>query len=137
MNNVPSYYYKYNFVSPESVYATVKEEFKSYFDTGAVDDALFALYTDKCLKKLKKGALPIEQALLHVQDHTSRLPDDFDSVREVWMCDLKDFSFRDASARYDQITHGCTSTRIDNPDISCDICSSCTFPDIILAMYKT
>ena len=27
-----SYYYKYNFISPEPIYATVKEELKSYFD---------------------------------------------------------------------------------------------------------
>lgn len=132
-----SYYYEYNFVSPESIYALVKEELKSYFDTGAIDDALFAKYTDKCLKKLKKGVLPIEQTLLSIQGNSSRLPDDFDSVREAWMCDHRDFSFRDASARYDQIVAGCTSTRIDSPDVSCGMCSACTYPDIVQAVYKT
>lgn len=48
-----SYYYKYTFTSPESIYSLVKEEFKSYFDTGAVDDLLFPTYLDKCLKKFR------------------------------------------------------------------------------------
>lgn len=137
MHNNPSYYYQYDFVSPESIYALVKEELKSYFDTGAIDDALFPKYTDKCLKKLKKGVLKIEQTLVHIQGHQARLPDDFDSVREAWACDHRDFSFRDASARYEQIVSGCTSTRIDTPDVSCGVCTSCVFPDIIQAVYKT
>ena len=47
-----SYYYKYDFVSPEGSFATIKEEFKSYFDTGAIDDLLFPTYANKCLQKL-------------------------------------------------------------------------------------
>jgi hypothetical protein len=39
-----SYYYHYNFISPEVVYATVKEEFKSYFDTGAIDDLMLPIW---------------------------------------------------------------------------------------------
>jgi len=51
-----SYYYKYNFVSPEPIYSIVKEELKSYFDTGAVDDLMFPTYlfltTSLLLEKL-------------------------------------------------------------------------------------
>jgi hypothetical protein len=54
-----SYYYKYNFVSPEPVYSTVKEELKSYFDTGAIDDLLFPTYLDKALKKLGRTTFVI------------------------------------------------------------------------------
>ena len=58
-----SYYYKYNFVSPEPVYATVKEELKSYFDTGAVDDLLFPTYLDKALKKLGRTTFVISEEI--------------------------------------------------------------------------
>lgn len=136
-SQAPSYYYEYKFVSPEPIYALVKEELKSYFDTGSIDDALFPTYTDKCLKKLKKGVLPIEQTLLAIENNQARLPDDFDSVREAWACDHRDFSFQDASATYQAITHGTTSTRIDSPDLTCSLCTGCTFPDVIQAMYKT
>lgn len=132
-----SYYYNYNFVSPEGIYSLVKEELKSYFDTGAIDDALFPLYTDKCLKKLQKGVLPIEQTLMAVEDFKSKLPDDFDSVREAWLCSHNNVPYQLPAAHYEQVSKGCTSTRIDSPDLSCGVCDSCTFPDIIQAVYKT
>lgn len=137
-----SYYYKYDFISPEPIYALVKEELKSYFDTGAIDDALFTVYTDKCLKKLGKGTLKIEQTLLHVQDFNSRLPEDFDSVREAWMCVHKDVHLRLPSANYQEVSQhesevGTTSLRLDSPGIFCEVCDACEFPDIIKAIFKT
>ena len=47
-----SNYYKYPFESPEPLYAKIKLELKSYFDTGAVDDLLFPVYIKYCLDKL-------------------------------------------------------------------------------------
>ena len=55
-----SYYYKYDFVSPEPLYATVKEELKSYFDTGKyVSDELVNL--DKNKVKAKSNSRQIEE----------------------------------------------------------------------------
>lgn len=81
-----SNYYKYNFISPESTYAIVKEELKSYFDTGAVDDLLFPTYINKCLRKLENTSYPITEELLFVEDFEARLPDNFHAVREAWVC---------------------------------------------------
>lgn len=81
-----SYYYKYNFTSPEMVYATVKEELKSYFDTGAVDDLMFPTYLDKCLRKLGRSSYVISETPLEVLDFEARLPDNFHAVREAWFC---------------------------------------------------
>ena len=81
-----AYYYKYNFISPDPVYATVKEELKSYFDTGAVDDLLFPTYLDKCLKKLGRATYVIQETILDVVDFEARLPDNFHAVREAWAC---------------------------------------------------
>ena len=83
-----SYYYKYNFVSPDPIYATVKEELKSYFDTGAVDDLLFPTYLDKCLKKLGRTTYIISEQVLFIEDFEARLPDNFHAVREAWMLSL-------------------------------------------------
>lgn len=130
-----SYYYKYDFVSPEPVYALVKEELKSYFDTGAIDDTLFPVYTNKCLKKLGRGSFKINEKLLYISDFQARLPEDFLSVREAWLCTNITQAYQLPTAQYDQITQ--TSTRLDSPDVYCSPCTSCETPDIIQAIYKT
>ena len=68
-----SYYYKYNFVSPSPIYAVVKEELKSYFDTGAVDDLLFPTYLDKCLRKPGRATYVISEEILYIEDSEARL----------------------------------------------------------------
>lgn len=130
-----SYYYKYNFISPEATYALVKEEMKSYFDTGAVDDVLFPIYTKKCLDKLGKSSYAINHAILRIEDYSSRLPDGFLAVREAWSCTGEDQSYRLPGAHYNQIIQ--TSVRLDQPDYHCDVCSACENPEIIRAIYKT
>lgn len=143
-----SYYYKYNFVSPEPIYSNVKEEFKTYFDTGAVDDLLFPTYVDKCLRKLGKSSYIIIEEVLHIEDFQARLPDNFYAVREAWMCvDIKGFPYRSANSFYSQassvdtiqvspLTIGGKPCTNDNcSDASCDG-SSC-MPERIQAVYKT
>lgn len=130
-----SYYYKYNFICPEPTYALVKEELRSYFDTGAVDDTLFSLYTERCLKKLGRGSYKINEAVLSIDDFKSRLPEDFVSVREAWLCSHYDSFYRLPGATYEQITN--TSTRVDSADVYCNPCAECANPAVIKAIYKT
>lgn len=125
-----SFYYKYKFVSPASIFALVKEELKSYFDTGAVDDTLFTIYTDQCLKKLGKASYPIAHAMLCQNNFESRLPDDFYGVREAWGCCDYTQVYQLPSALYTQI-----STRLDDDSLVCNV--GCESPDIIQAVYKT
>jgi hypothetical protein len=80
------YYYKYNFVSPEGVYAIIKEELKAYYDTGAIDDLLFATYLNKALTKLGRATYSISEDFLYIDDFQARLPDNFYAVREAWRC---------------------------------------------------
>lgn len=98
-----SYYYKYNFISPEPIYAVVAEELKSYMDTGAIDQLLFPTYVDKCLKKLGKSSYTITQEVLFIEDFEARLPDNFHAVREAWMCTaISARSYQSASSFYSQ-----------------------------------
>lgn len=133
----PSYYYKYDFMSPEPLYARVKEELKSYFDTGAVDDLLFPLWTDDALRKLQKSSYPINETMLFVDDFQASLPPGFDSVREAWMCTQSlPTTIRVPGSYYTQIT-----TRPDIPENnprmtdSCAPCDSC--PQEMRFVYKT
>lgn len=141
-----SYYYKYNFVSPEGVYATVKEELKSYFDTGAIDDLLFPTYTNKCLNKLGKSSYRIAEEMLYLEDFKSRLPDNFYAVREAWLCtEINATPYQTASSFYSQ-TSSMTiqiapmvigGTPCNNPECQNPQCDGNCQPQVVQAVYKT
>ena len=140
-----SYYYKYNFISPEPVYSTVKEELKSYFDTGAVDDLLFPTYLDKCLKKLGRTTYVISEQPLYIEDFQARLPDNFVAVREAWMCTaIPQYPYQQANSFYSQAASQTTiqvspyisgTVPCTNPQCTTG-CPTC-MPELIQAVYKT
>jgi len=139
-----SYYYRYNFTSPEIVYSTVKEELKSYFDTGAVDDLMFPTYLDKCLRKLGRATYVISEAALYVEDFQARLPDNFFAVREAWFCtDVNGFPYQSANSFYSQAASETTIqvSPVITDQVACNSnCppDSCTcMPELIQAVYKT
>lgn len=130
-----SHYYKYKFVSPDTLFAIVKEELKSYFDTGAVDDLMFPIWTKKCLQKLGRSSWPIHQTLLFMDGYEARLPPDFLAVREAWLTATGfPIEMRKPGAFYQQITT-LLNKPYDacNPVVNCDPCN----PDIITVVAKT
>lgn len=141
-----SYYYKYNFVSPEPIYSVVKEEFKSYMDTGAIDDLMFPTYLDKCLRKLGRTTYVIQEEILHICDFEARLPDNFYAVREAWLCTAVDgFPYQSANSFYSQAASQTTiqvspvivgGTPCDSGECQSSTCPRC-MPNLIQAVYKT
>jgi hypothetical protein len=122
-------------VSPDALFARVKEELKSYFDSGVVDDLMFPIWTNKCLQKLSKATLPITQTLLFMDNYEAKLPPDFISVRECWLTASGfPLEYRVPGSYYQQIT-----TQLNrpydacNPLVNCDPCN----PDIITVVAKT
>ncbi len=130
-----SYYTKYEFVSPEPIFAIIQEELRSYFDSGIIDNTFFSVWTDKCLDRIGRSAYSVNQILLNVENFASRLPDDFKYAREVWMCHCIDGWYQQPNAVYEKVKT--ISTRIDNPDVYCNLCRECESPDIIEVIYKT
>lgn len=130
-----SNFYKYKFVSPEPLFARVKEELRSYFDANSVDDLMFPIWTDKCLKKLGKSSFKIVDALLFLDNYQAKLPPDFISAREVWlMADFCSPSFRLPGSYYQQITTVLNKPYDPcNPALNCDPCN----PDILTVVTKT
>ena len=140
-----SYYYKYEFTTPEIVYSTVKEELKSYFDTGAVDDLMFPTYLDKCLRKLGRTTYVISETILHIEDFQARLPDNFYAVREAWLCtDVAGFPYQNASSFYSQAADQ-TTIQVSPVTVGGQLCNICNqsgcagdcMPELIQAVYKT
>ncbi len=140
-----SYFYKYTFVSPRPIFAIVKEELKSYFDTGAIDDLMFPTYVEKCLNKLGKSSYAIVPEIIYVEDFEARLPDNYFGVREAWLCtEIPLNSYRSASSFYSQAASETTiqispviSNGVPCTNSACTTgCPEC-MPEIIQAVYKT
>ncbi len=130
-----SYYYKYEFESPLPIFSLVVEELRSYFNSGIVDKSLFGIWTKKCLEKLGPSTYSVNQVMLNIVDHRATLPEDFHAIREAWACTSHESTHQLANSRYDQVKS--ISTRIDNPDVFCNLCLECEIPDIINVIYKT
>lgn len=125
-----TFLYKYEFQSPEPLYAKVKEELKSYFETGAVDDLLFPVWTRDCLRKFAKSSLPIRETVLYLDNFSAILPRGFDSVREAWLCTTSaPRTIRKPGAFYSQII------TLLNPDN--DPCNKSCHPIKTELIYKT
>lgn len=70
-------YNNINYISPEVLIAEVKEELKSYFESGGVTDIMLPTYVDQCLRKLKSLVLKPDQAILFIRNYKGELPSDF------------------------------------------------------------
>lgn len=81
-----SLYYKFEFISPEPIYAEVKETLSSYFNSGSVDDVLFPRWVEHCLRRFGKTQFPIREAVIRIDGYEACVPEDFESVRELWAC---------------------------------------------------
>ena len=143
-----SYYYKFDFISPESSYSLVKEELKSYYDTGAIDDLLFPTYLKKALDRLGKGSYYITDEILDIENFEARLPDNFYSVREAWMCTaINGFPYQNPNSFYSQaasqstiqvspiISGGTPCTNVGCTTPNCDGIQC--MPELIQSVYKT
>lgn len=126
-----SYYYKYNFISPEPLYSEIKEELKSYFQTGVIDDILFPKYTEDCLKKLGRSSYKIEENIFKLEDFQAKLPDNFEAVRELWLVTPHEYSYQMPNSCYEQAT-----VRVTPERDRCDAGDFCA-PKEIKVTYKT
>lgn len=125
-----SYYYKYNFVSPEPIFGAVKEELRSYFEAGAVDDLMFSGWMNRALKKLGRATNPILETILYQEDFESKLPPDFHAVREAWLCSEIEPWVQRPNAKYDQVF--CRITPVNE----CNPCLDCV-PEVLRVTYKS
>jgi hypothetical protein len=128
-----SYYYKYQFVSPDPLYARIQEELKSYFDTGMIDSLMFPIWTEKCLKKLGRSSYKILPAVLDLCNYESRLPPDFKYVREAWMTTSEvPISHQKPGAFYQSVT-----TCLNGDYVPDKVCNDVCNPELVNLIYKT
>ena len=108
------------YISPVKLYARVREELKSFFYTGSVDDLLFGIWTADVLDIFENTYRPIQECVMDMHDYKCDLPCNFYSVREVWMV----ATFNKGPIISPFVFYYQTDCRI-NPAPS-DDCNSCT-----------
>lgn len=140
-----SYYSKYNFVSPNGIFATIQEELKAYYDTGAIDSLMFNTYLNKALEKMGLSSYKIVPEILNIENYQARLPDNFRALREAWYCtEIPLNPYQTANSFYSQTSS--TTIQIEpltiggvdcNDPVNCpsDLCPD--MPEIVQAVYKT
>lgn len=115
-------YYTYDFISPEEIYAEIKAEMRSYFNTGILNDTLFPIYTRKSLRKLIRSTLDIDTEVLKIDNHSAALPLGFKYVRELWACSNVTETRKIPGAIYHQET--CIVSPYGDYD-PCNPCDTC------------
>jgi len=129
-----SYYYTYNFVSPEAIYANIREELKSYFDTNVIDDVMFPIWTSKCLNKLGLGSYPLLRGVMRICNFEGKLPPEFHAVREAWLVTSSiPIQYTAPGAFYQGITTCLNQDYASEKPICNDNCN----PELVNLVYKT
>lgn len=113
---------KTKFISPIQIYSRVKEEMRSYFNTGAIDDLLFPIWTKDCIDKFEYTYLPLKQAVLDMYDHKCTLPCDFKAAREVWVT----FTYDKGPITSPHVFYYQTDCRINASPEPGQACTACT-----------
>jgi hypothetical protein len=75
------------YISSESLIAEIKQELKSYFESGAITEILIPTFIDQALRKLRVFAYKTEEAVLNFSNYTSELPCDFVLLDRALMYD--------------------------------------------------
>lgn len=133
---ITSPYENYEYISAQPLFAAVREELKSYFNTGMVDDLMFPIWTGKCLRKLSNAVYKKEEILLFLEDFQAKLPPDFKSVREAWLCvTLDGIIYQSPNSYYKKITTRVSDDYVVQEDSCPPPCDPC--PIIIESIYKT
>jgi len=127
-----SSYYQYPFISPDPLFAKIKEELKSYFEAGVMDDTLFPRWLSDALKDLSKSSLKVEHDILMIEDYQATLPTGFHSVKEAWGTLCLSQTVPLPNAYYETVTRN-LSVDYDRCDTTCDPC----LPEMIRATYKS
>jgi len=126
------------FTSPTPYIAQVKEELKSYFATGAVDDLLFPIWINDALGKLRKSAYPIYETLVEIENFMGELPCDFNSVKAVWnTCNITTNPILNQGSFYEQVD--CRLAHFDDRCHECFESDECTTlnPDYAVVIKHT
>lgn len=126
------------YVSPEALYARVKETLSSYFDSNLVDDLMFPNWLDRALSKFQMGSYPIKEAYLTISNYKGCLPDDINKIKCISLCTdvvYKDYQlpssfYYQKDCRVTNINDSCEPC-FELPDLKENFCDPCERPYVV------
>lgn len=78
-------YNNWNYISSETLVAELKEELKSYFDSGSLTETLIPTYISNALRKLKVLVLEYKEDILTLDNYRAKLPSDFAYLKDAYL----------------------------------------------------
>lgn len=75
--------WEYDWISAEGIIAQLKEELRSYFETGVIDDGMFPMYVDHVLKKIGMTMLESVDEIIYLKNKKSILPEGIVFLNDV------------------------------------------------------
>jgi len=108
----------YKYISPIGVISEVKRRLNRYFSTNQLDESMFGLYIENCIRKLGVAVLDKTFAILKVENYKTKLPDDFHKLNVAYKCTSDDFIVNDFST-------ATVGKGFFNKSITCNDCNSC------------
>ena len=94
------YHSTYKYIPASQIYAQIEEELSSYFNTGAVDSILFDKYTQFVISQFNKTYFIKKEMPLNISNGYADLPEDFESMKEVYACETQVFHMPLPGAKY-------------------------------------
>lgn len=85
-----SKYENFNFISSEVIVTEVKQQLKSYFDSGSLTEIMIPTYISTALRKLKMMTLEWKDTIMEVENYKMKLPSDFQYLDDVYLCNKVD-----------------------------------------------
>lgn len=73
----------YDWISADSIIAQLKEELRSYFETGVIDDGMFPMYIDHSLKKVGMTMLETIDEIIPLRNKKAILPEGIVFLNDV------------------------------------------------------
>lgn len=85
-----SKYDNFEFISAETLITEVKQQLKSYFDSGSLTEVMIPTYVSTALRKLKHMVLEWKDDILIMENYKVKLPSDFAYLDDVYLCNRVD-----------------------------------------------
>lgn len=85
-----SKYDSFTFISSDIIISEVKQQLKSYFDSGSLTEVLIPTYISTALRKLHHMVLEAKEDIIIVEDYRTRLPEDFEYLGDAFLIDRID-----------------------------------------------
>lgn len=82
---------QFKFISSEIIVAQIKQELKSYFDSGSMNEVLIPSHINDALRKLNLLVLELDYEVIEVDNYRGYFDKKFTYIKDAWLCEVKEY----------------------------------------------